>query len=106
MPHGLQFGYIILLIHIALYFIYTYTYLNLYLFNSFLLIFITYYLIIQQFNTNIIKKQVRTYVVLVGTLIPSSVKYFVYMEGTGPCDSSKIICGNTFKLLLAYNPKY
>ena len=36
-----------------------------------------------------LKKQVKT-----NTSIPSSFIHFIYMGGTGPCDSSKIIFGN------------
>ena len=36
-------------------------------------------------------KQVRTNNGLADTLIPSSFIYLVYMGGTGPCDSIKII---------------
>ena len=42
----------------------------------------------------IYKKQVRTNIGLADTLIPSSFIYFIYMEGTGPYDSIKIIFGN------------
>ena len=38
-------------------------------------------------------KQVRTNIGLADTLIPSSFIYFIYMGGTGPCDSIKIIFG-------------
>ena len=41
-----------------------------------------------------IKKQLRTNIGLANTLILSSFIYLIYMEGTGPCDSSKIIFGN------------
>ena len=39
------------------------------------------------------KKQVRTNIGLADTLIPSSFIYLIYMGGTGPCDSIKIIFG-------------
>ena len=42
----------------------------------------------------VISKQVRTNIGLADTLIDSSFKCFIYMGGTGPCDSSKIIFGN------------
>ena len=38
-------------------------------------------------------KQVRTNIGLSDTLIPSSSIYLIYMGGTGPCDSIKIIFG-------------
>ena len=38
-------------------------------------------------------KQVRTNIGLADTLIPSSFIYLIYMGGTGPCDSIKIIFG-------------
>ena len=41
-----------------------------------------------------IYKQVRTNMGLAYTLIPSSFLYLIYMGGTGPCDSIKIIFGN------------
>ena len=41
----------------------------------------------------IIDKQVRTNIGLSDTLIPSSFIYLIYMGGTGPCDSIKIIFG-------------
>ena len=40
-----------------------------------------------------IEKQVRTNIGLADTLMPSSFIYFIYIGGTGPCDSSKIIFG-------------
>ena len=40
------------------------------------------------------KKQVKTNIDLADTLIPSLFIYFIYMGGTRPCDSSKIIFGN------------
>ena len=43
-------------------------------------------------NKNIYK-QVRTNIGLADTLIHSSFIYLIYMEGTGPCDSIKIIFG-------------
>ena len=39
------------------------------------------------------QKQVRTNIGLADTLIPSSFLYLIYMGGTGPCDSLKIIFG-------------
>ena len=39
-------------------------------------------------------KQLRTNISLADTLMPCSFIYFIYMEATGPCDSSKIIFGN------------
>ena len=39
------------------------------------------------------EKQVRTNIGLAEILIPSSVIYLIYMGGTGPCDSMKIIFG-------------
>ena len=39
------------------------------------------------------KKQVRTNIGLADTLIASSLIYLIYMGGTGPCDSMKIIFG-------------
>ena len=36
-------------------------------------------------------KQVRTNIGLADTLIPSSFIYLIYMGGTRPCDSIKII---------------
>ena len=36
----------------------------------------------------------RKVIGLTDTLIPSSFLYFIYMGGTGPCDSIKIIFGN------------
>ena len=36
-------------------------------------------------------KQVRTNIGLADTLLPSSLIYFIYMGGIGPCDSIKII---------------
>ena len=38
-------------------------------------------------------EQVRTNIGLADTLIPSSFIYLIYMGGTGPCDSIKIIFG-------------
>ena len=38
-----------------------------------------------------INKQVRTNIGLADTLIASSFIYLIYMGGTGPCDSIKII---------------
>ena len=38
-------------------------------------------------------EQVRTNIGLADTLIPSSFLYLIYMGGTGPCDSVKIIFG-------------
>ena len=38
-------------------------------------------------------EQVRTNIGLADTLIPSSFIYLIYMGGTGPCDSFKIIFG-------------
>ena len=38
-------------------------------------------------------QQVRTNIDLADTLIPSSFIYLIYMGGTGPCDSIKIIFG-------------
>ena len=42
---------------------------------------------------NINNKQVRTNIGLADTFIPSSFLYLIYMGGTGPCDSIKIIFG-------------
>ena len=39
-------------------------------------------------------KQVRTNIGLADTLITSSFIYLIYIGGTGPCDSIKIIFGN------------
>ena len=39
------------------------------------------------------EKEVRTNIGLADTLIPSSFIYLIYMGGTGPCDSIKIIFG-------------
>ena len=41
----------------------------------------------------LILKQVRSNIGLADTLIPSSFVYVIYMGGTGPCDSIKIIFG-------------
>ena len=38
-------------------------------------------------------KQVRTNIGLADTLIPSSFIHLIYMGGTEPCDSTKIIFG-------------
>ena len=50
------------------------------------------------FKTDLEKKrmlyqQVRTNIALADTLIPSSFLYLIYMGGTGPCNSIKIIFG-------------
>ena len=37
-------------------------------------------------------KQVRTNIGLADTIIASSLIYFIYMGGTGPCDSINILC--------------
>ena len=42
------------------------------------------------------KKQVRTNIGLTDNLIPSSFIYLIYMGGTGPCNSIKIIFGYHF----------
>ena len=49
----------------------------------------------QKFSWNIKDEdeQVRTNIGLADTLIPSSFIYLIYTEGTGPCDSIKIIFG-------------
>ena len=39
-------------------------------------------------------KHVRTNIGLAATLISSSFIYFIYIAGTGPCDSSQIILAN------------
>ena len=39
------------------------------------------------------EKQVRTNIRLADTLIPSSVRYLIYVGGTGHCDLIKIIFG-------------
>ena len=42
-------------------------------------------------KNNLKNKQVRTNIGLADTLTPSSFIYLIYMGGTGPCDSIKII---------------